>query len=148
MAIDKCDYCRVFECQLQNAIDDEDDEMEEEVTKMFQYHMKSASWGYKANKSLIKWCFGRWRNVLNVHENVKILPPLTIGKLGLFLPWSPIHITIDWDKDRNELQRQFKRFYGSIKPQFISLNIKMSPDTEKGMPSSSQDNVNNILVIS
>ena len=133
MAIDKCDECRTYECYIQDAIDDEDDELEEERRNQFKYHMKSASFGYKANKSLVKWCEKLWRIIFKLTDDDKILPRLKIYSIKSFLAWSPIHVTIDWDKDRNELQRQFQRFYGSLKPQFISLNIKITPDTEKGL---------------
>ena len=61
--------------------------------------------------------------------------PLLILSSGTFTfkPGTAIHITIDWDKDRNEFQRQHKKFYNKEKPQFISLNIKIEPMTEKGL---------------
>ena len=65
MAIDKCDECRTYECYIQDAIDDEDDELEEERRNQFKYHMKSTSFGYKANKSLVKWCEKLWRIIFN-----------------------------------------------------------------------------------
>ena len=133
MAIDKCDICKTYECQIQNAEDEQDHDRKEEMLNQFKYHMKCASFGYQANKSLIRWSYARWKKILNVPDDVKIMPRLSIYQLKTFIPFSPIHVTIDWDKDRNEIQRQFKRFYGSIKPQFVSLNIKISPSTEKGL---------------
>ena len=57
---------------------------------------------------------------------------ITLGTFT-FKPGTAIHITIDWDKDRNEFQRQHKKFYNKEKPQFISLNIKIEPMTEAGL---------------
>ena len=71
-----------------------------------------------------------WNKLRNKFAN-----PLLILSSGTFTfkPGTAIHITIDWDKDRNEFQRQHKRFYNKEKPQFVSLNIKIEPMTGKGM---------------
>ena len=131
MCIDTCNNCRIFTNHIQDAIDEEDDEMEQEYTEQFQEHMTEAAFGYQVNKAIVDWCRKRWRIILDLPEGTKIKLRLyrNFGKYQ----FGPIHITIDWDKDRNEFQGIFNKFYMAEKPQFTSLNIRMEPETVKGI---------------
>ena len=90
----------------------------------YKTHLQEASFGYQANAAMIQHAKDSWDN------DILIIYPS--GKKPQITPGSIIHITIDWDKDRNELQRQHKRYYNKEKPQFVSLNIKIEPATEQG----------------
>ena len=160
MSIDICNTCTVFANHIQDVMDemkedeekmgcedekDDDEEMEDEqkmqqdklkrLQQHFKAHLDEASFGYQANAAMIAHAKKSW-------DNVKILKTYPKGssndRLRQLLsdlnikPGSTIHVTIDWDRDRNEFQRQHKKFYNKEKPQFVSLNIKIEPETDKG----------------
>ena len=159
MAIDICNTCTVFQNHIQDAMDDrkeddekmeveerkQDDEMMEDEEKKhdplktlqqhFQSHLNEASFGYQANAAMIDHAKKSWKvKILKTYPKMSFNESMRQLLADLKIkPGSTIHVTIDWDRDRNEFQRQHKKFYNKEKPQFISLNIKIEPETDKGI---------------
>ena len=138
MAIDICNSCTVFQNHIQDAADDNDEKRQKTLQQHFTAHLNEASFGYQANAAMIRYAKNSW-DTPTIKTYPKISPDTdlyqTIQNLVRDLgikPGSTIHVTIDWDRDRNEFQRQHKKFYNKEKPQFISLNIKIEPETDKG----------------
>ena len=124
MAIDICNSCTIFQNHIQDAYDDGHAQRVEILKQHFLSHMNEASFGYQANAEMIQQAKKSWcEQVLKTYTKEQHCPTTKGGT---------IHVTIDWDRDRNEFQRQHKKFYNKEKPQFVSLNIKIEPATDKG----------------
>ena len=125
MAIDICNSCTIFQNHIQDCQDEGQVTQLQQLQRHFSAHLDEASFGYQANADMIRQARTTWsRHILQTYGGTHRARKIRGGT---------IHITIDWDKDRNEFQRQHKKFYNQEKPQFISLNIKIEPDTDKGV---------------
>ena len=125
MAIDICNSCTIFQNHIQDLTDAGDTKNLEILKRHFKAHLLEASFGYQANAAMIDQAKRTWaESILKTYGRTRQAPKIRGGT---------IHVTIDWDKDRNEFQRQHKKFYNQEKPQFISLNIKIEPETDKGL---------------
>ena len=122
-SVDTCNRCKVFQVKFEDAQEENDTQLQRRIMGMWNLHKYQARWGYQVTTVIDYETNKSWNNPTK---------PVKVKQVWMKYKGRGMHLILDFDKDRNEIDGTEQRYYNKEKPQFVSLNFHQTPLDEIG----------------